>query len=143
VDERSIETHKRALIKGFAGIHTTHHPGFMLAHDKHGYPEGFVSINEPNTQLRKIQIPLHPDLREPAFQEMIARAALTPDEKRAMAETVSLRTLQRLAYDSYNRLEGLTEEDCYAKLLQFDVRDLRALLHPDFSKVQALHPAEL
>ena len=143
VAERSIETHKRALIKGFAGIHTTHHPGFMLAHDKHGYPEGFVSIDEPNKKLRKIKVPLHPHVQEPQFQEMIARAALTPDEKRTMAATTSLQTLQQRAYNSYNRLEGLTEEDCYSKLLQFEVRDLRALLHPDFAEAQAIHSAEL
>ena len=26
----------QALLKGIAGIRTTHHPGIMLAHDKHG-----------------------------------------------------------------------------------------------------------
>ena len=50
--------------QGAAGIRTTHNPAVMLAHDKHGYPDDFVSVDEPNRALSAIRIPLNPDVKE-------------------------------------------------------------------------------
>ena len=36
----------------------------MLAHDKHGYPEDFVSVDEPNKALTAIRIKLNPEVKE-------------------------------------------------------------------------------
>ena len=47
-----------------AGIRTTHNPAVMLAHDKHGYPDDFVSVDEPNKALSAIRIKLNPDVNE-------------------------------------------------------------------------------
>ena len=45
---------------GLAGMRTTHNPAIMLAHDKHGYPDDFVSNSEPNASLRDIELGLNP-----------------------------------------------------------------------------------
>ena len=50
--------------QGAAGIRTTHNPAVMLAHDKHGYPEDFVSVDEPNKALTAIRIKLNPEVKE-------------------------------------------------------------------------------
>ena len=47
-----------------AGIRTTHNPAVMLAHDKHGYPDDFVSVDEPNKALAAIQIQFNPHVKE-------------------------------------------------------------------------------
>ena len=52
------------LPQGVAGIRTTHNPAVMLAHDKHGYPDDFVSVDEPNKALSAIRILLNPDVNE-------------------------------------------------------------------------------
>jgi hypothetical protein len=48
----------------------------MLAHDKHGYPDDFVSNCEPNQRLRSIVIPLNPEVDDAEFWRMIERADL-------------------------------------------------------------------
>ena len=50
-------------MQGVAGIRTTHNPAVMLAHDKHGYPDDFVSVDEPNEALSAIQIQLNPEVK--------------------------------------------------------------------------------
>lgn len=48
----------------------------MLAHDRHGYPDDFVSNSEPNQNLRSIVIPLNPEVTEEDLVDMIERAGL-------------------------------------------------------------------
>jgi hypothetical protein len=48
----------------------------MLAHDRHGYPDDFVSNSEPNQNLHSLAIPLNPDVTEEDFLGMIERADL-------------------------------------------------------------------
>ena len=50
-------------MQGVAGIRTTHNPAVMLAHDKHGYPDDFVSVDEPNKALSAIRIQLNPEVK--------------------------------------------------------------------------------
>ncbi len=50
--------------------------GIMLAHDRHGYPDDFVSNSEPNQNLRSIVIPLNPEVTEEDLVDMIERADL-------------------------------------------------------------------
>ena len=50
VEHRTAAVQKEALLKGLSGIRTTHHPGIMLAHDQHGYPEGFVGEGKRKTR---------------------------------------------------------------------------------------------
>ena len=50
-------------MQGVAGIRTTHNPAVMLAHDKHGCPDDFVSVGEPNEALSAIQIQLNPEVK--------------------------------------------------------------------------------
>ena len=50
-------------MQGVAGIRTTHNPAVMLAHDKHGYPDDFVSVDEPNKDLSAIRIQLNPEVK--------------------------------------------------------------------------------
>ena len=122
---------------GLAGIRSTHNPAVMLAHDRHGYPPGFVSFSEPNTALHDIAIDLNPDVTEAEFQRMLGRAGL-------QSMGLSLKTVQRRVYDSYWGVGGASESDGWAPmLLQMDVCDLRRLLSPMTSSTQAVHPSEL
>ena len=49
VSQRTAAVQKAGLLKGLAGIRTTHNPAIMLAHDKHGYPADFVSEIHPES----------------------------------------------------------------------------------------------
>ena len=55
VEHRTAAVQKEALLKGLSGIRTTHHPGIMLAHDQHGYPEGFVGEGKRKTRRRRMR----------------------------------------------------------------------------------------
>jgi len=140
--QRSLDVHKQALLKGISGIRTTHHPGIMLAHDQHGYPEGFVGNGEPNTNLRDIHIPLNVAVSENEFHAMIERACLDERGKAFLAEHVRLENVQKRCFDSYWHVGGLTPSDYYDKMLSLTVRDLRRLLPPHASKTQGFHPQE-
>jgi hypothetical protein len=138
VTHRSSEVQKAGLLMGVAGIRTTHNPAIMLAHDKHGYPDSFVSNSEPNANLRPIKIPLNPCVTEEDFKQMMDRAALTMSQRQAL----SLETLQEAVYASYWGLDGRTEADAWLPMLNFDIGDLRTLMHPIASSSQGLHTCE-
>jgi hypothetical protein len=142
VEQRTAKVHKEGLLKGMAGIRTTHHPGIMLAHDKHGYPDDFVSNSEPNTRLRDIAIPLNPNVSEDEFQQMIARSTLSSGEKAALTSSISLVNVQERTFQSYWRLDGMAGEH-FDAMLQLEMRDIRRLLHPDTSRVQGVHSVEI
>jgi hypothetical protein len=115
----------------------------MLAHDKHGYPDDFVSTIEPNKLLRDIGIPLNPAVTEAEFQRMILRSqTLSEKEKAALASSVSLATVQERTFQSYWRLDGMSGS-CFDAMLQLNIQDLRRLLHPDASRVQGVHSSEV
>merc|ERR1711971_100207 len=105
-------------------------------------PEDFVTNTEPNARLQDIQIGLNRDVDEREFEAMIGRAQLSGDGKRALRELVSLNNVQATIFNSYWRLEVLEEADCFEKMLQLDIRDIRRLLHPDASFVQGRHSIE-
>jgi hypothetical protein len=126
------------LLKGLAGIRTTHNPAVMLAHDKHGYPDDFVSNAEPNGRLQPIRIPLNPAVDDAEFQHMLVRGGLSAAQRAGL----SLATVQAAVYDSYWKLGGLTEADAWAPLLGLGVGDLRRLLHPEASATQGVHECE-
>lgn len=145
--QRTASVHKHGLLKGLAGIRTTHNPGIMLAHDKHGYPDDFVSNSEPNEKLRDLKIELNPAVSDAEFSSMIDRAELTSEEREGLLlkgeGKLSLETVQGLVYGSYWGLDGLKEGDYFDKLLKFEMADLRRLLHPQASLVQGVHEAEM
>ena len=143
VSMRSAAVHKEALLKGLAGIRTTHHPGIMLAHDKHGYPASFVQNDEPNAALRPLHIALNPCVGEREFASMVARSAPTEEARRQLA-AMGLGSLQHAVYESYwagaSRARG--HPNYFELLLQFTAGDLRRLMHPDASRVQGTHRSE-
>ena len=108
----------------------------MLAHDKHGYPDDFVSNSEPNARLRPLKIELNPKLREEEFQGMLARAGLLPTH--GSEQPLTLDNLQARAFESY----WSPDPSFFDGLSALDVRDVRRLLHPDASRAQGLHDCE-
>jgi hypothetical protein len=132
VAQRDAATHKEALLKGWAGIRTTHNPAIMLAHDRHGYPPGFVSFAEPNASLRDIALKTGAAIDEAAFQEMLVRASVPA------ALGLTLATAQRRAFDSY----WLARDGTFGRLRQLRFADLRTLLHEDVGSTQGVHAAE-
>jgi hypothetical protein len=132
VAQRDAATHKEALLKGWAGVRTTHNPAIMLAHDRHGYPPGFVSFAEPNAALRDIALKTGAAINEAAFQEMLVRASVPA------ALGLTLATAQRRAFDDY----WLSRDGTFGALRRLRFADLRALLHEDVGATQGVHAAE-
>ena len=146
--QRTAEVHKHGLVKGMAGIRTTHNPAIMLAHDKHGYPADFVSNSEPNEKLQNIRIELSPAVSDGEFALMIGRAELTSEEKEGLLKGGELRlgTVQELVYGSYWEQDSRVDTkgvNYFEKLLKFEMGDLRRLLHPQASLAQGVHAAEM
>lgn len=133
VAQRDAATHKEALLKGWAGVRTTHNPAIMLAHDRHGYPPGFVSFAEPNASLRDIALKMGAAIDEAAFQEMLVRASVPA------ALGLTLATAQRRAFDDY----WLARDGTFGALRQLRFADLRTLLHEDVGSTQGVHAAEV
>jgi hypothetical protein len=146
VRQRTPAVQKDSLLKALGGVRTTHHPVIMLSHNKQGYPSDWTAEaeHEPNPRVSSLRIPLNPEVTGADFDEMLARAEL-PDEARArLGELgIALDNVQRLVYDSYWERNGLVETDVYAPLAQLRMSDLRRLVHPMYSRVQGVHPAEM
>ncbi len=132
VAQRDVATHREALLKGWAGVRTTHNPAIMLAHDRHGYPPGFVSFAEPNAALRDIALKTGAGVDEAAFQAMLARAGVPA------ALGLTLATAQRRAFDDYWR----ARDGAFGELRKLRFADLRKLLHEDVGSTQGVHAAE-
>ena len=138
VAHRSAEVHRAGLLMGLAGIRTTHNPAIMLAHDKHGYPDDFVTSYEPNSKLNALKIPLNPDVTEADFQQMLAKAKLSPAER----QNLSLTTFQSEVYRSYWSLDERSVQDAWLPMMKLSSRHLRKLMHPLASSTQGLHESE-
>jgi len=136
VAQRTENVQKMALLKGFAGIRTTHNPGTMLAHDKHGYPEGFVSNGETNSELSNIQLLMNPEMSEEEFRSLTQKAGVKDD-------SISLGNVQQGLFQSYWKENGRSEEDLFSPMLSLPTEDLRKLLHHSISRVQGTHSSEI
>ena len=133
--QRNAVTHHEALLKGWVGVRTTHNPAIMLAHDRHGYPPGFVTFSEPNTALRAIRLK-RSGIEEGDFQAMLARAGVPA------ALQLTLETAQQRAFNDYWGATG-AHDGTFNELRKLTFSDLRALLHEEVSATQGVHEAEV
>jgi hypothetical protein len=145
VEHRTAAVQKESLVKALGGVRTTHHPAVMLSHNKQGYPADWTAEaeHEPNPRVRSLRIPLNPDVSSDEFEAMLARAPMSGDERTKLRSLgMSTGSVQRLMYDSYWGREGLTEADVYEPMGRLHMSDLRRLVHPRYSCVQAVHSCE-
>lgn len=142
---RTVQVQTDALLRAIGGIRTTHHSSLMSDHTKQGYPVDWTAEAEaePNSKLRNLNIKINGEVTEAEFQQMIQEASLSDAAKRSLATRVSISNVQQMLYRSYWRRGGLSEDDVYAPMLKLKLSHLRRLVHPQYSRVQGLHPVEL
>ena len=147
VDRRDVGTQKDALVKALGGVRTTHHPTAMLTHNLQGYPVDWTTEAEyePNKALSNLTVGPRSTVTQADFEAMIARSALSPAEKRTVAQRTSIGNVSERTYRAYWGLTGGDEEDrkVYEQMSQLAIEDLRVLIDPRFCGVQGRHHTEI
>lgn len=117
----------------------------VAANDNGGWQAEYEPRHAQHGQgpLQDLKIEVNPVVTEHEFQEFIGRSFLDDESKRKLSATVNVGNVREMTYRSYWGLGGLVEEDCYGPMASLQMRDLRRLVHPQYSEVQGLHRLEL